>query len=158
MSDELETRLRDFDETMRRRFQSVGPGVCTEAADRIEKLEATVDRQAILLDPDMTFRDIEMKIRDGKLDLRGVLGEESQPIARFLAATMLHFVLGEGAQAPVEPPNYMSGEFSHVLRQEAEAERDAERALADQLAETLRQWGNEPEAQVALKAHEVARS
>lgn len=76
-----------------------------EAAEEIERLHG-------LLDPTLTFRDMEMKVRDGSLDLRAVMGEESQPVFRFLAGIMLHFVLGEGGPEDLEePPNYRSGEL-----------------------------------------------
>lgn len=76
-----------------------------EAVDEIERLQA-------LLDPTLTFRDMEMKVRDGSIDLRAVMGEESQPVFRLLAGIMLHFVLGEGGPDDLEePPNYRSGEL-----------------------------------------------
>lgn len=64
-----------------------------------------------LMDPDLTFRDLEARFRDGTFDLRAVLGEEGgTPATKFLAAIMLHAALGENGMD--EPPNYCSTEFT----------------------------------------------
>lgn len=78
---------------------------------RIAELEAQLQRCADILNPELTFRDLEAKMVDGTFDLRAVLGEESQPAMKFLAGVMLHAAFGEGAFES-EPPNYTSCEMS----------------------------------------------
>lgn len=78
----------------------------------VSALRDEVVRLRGLLDPDLSFRDLEAKVRDGSMTLSMQMADESQPIMRFLGALMLHVILGEGDQEPVEPPNYMSAELS----------------------------------------------
>jgi hypothetical protein len=83
-------------------------------ADEIDGLTAEVSalqRCADILDPEVTFRDLEAKVKDGKFDLWMGLGDESKPAMKFLAAVMLHAALGEGA-FETEPPNYTACEMS----------------------------------------------
>lgn len=85
-----------------------------ELAAEVERLEQVNSVVTAVIDKELTFRDLEAKMRDGALNVRAVLGEGSQPVSKFLAALMLHFLLGEGDDEPSEPPNYLSGEFSLV--------------------------------------------
>ena len=89
-------------------------------------------------------------MRDGTIDLTAVLGDGAEPAMKWLAGVMLHVLLGEGVDDPVEPDNYRmtvlewsyvpEGEFrplrctsevikpggksSHEIRRELEAKID----------------------------------
>lgn len=76
--------------------------------DDVSGLVAEVERLRALTDADLTFRDVEAKMRDGSFDLRAVLGPGDRPATRFLAALMLHAALGEEGE---EAPNYCSTEI-----------------------------------------------
>lgn len=84
----------------------------SELVDEVNRLRSLNEVLAAVVDKDLTFRDLEMKMRNGTIDVKAVLGKGSQPVSRFLAALMLHFLLGEGPQDPQEPPNYLSGDFT----------------------------------------------
>lgn len=73
---------------------------------RAKAAEAEVDRLRDLIDPDVSFKDLEMKMRDGTMDLRMVLGDGTQPAMKFIAMLMWHAILGEEEPEPNEPPNY----------------------------------------------------
>lgn len=112
---------------------------------RIAELEGEVHRLALMVDVDVTFRDLQMEMRDGGINLSTVFGDESRPAMKFLAAVMLEAALGEG-EFETEPPNYSAceltikpaggceelhaalevikpgGKSSHQIRQDLEAE------------------------------------
>lgn len=76
----------------------------------VAELRAENDRLWTLADPEVTFRDLEMKIRDGSFHLRTVSGTEGgTPAWRFVAALLFHLLLGEDNEMP---PNYRGYEFS----------------------------------------------
>lgn len=70
-----------------------------------------IDRLRAITDNDVTFSDLELKMRDGTIDLRAITDPNedrtSHAAAKFLAALMLHFLYGDDAANP--PPNYRSG-------------------------------------------------
>ncbi len=87
-----------------------------EWKERAEVAEAEVERLRMMLDPEVSFRDMEMAMRDGKINLRLVLGEGSRPATKFLAALMMHAILGdEDGEPPTEPDNYRSTYFEWDL-------------------------------------------
>lgn len=131
-SDELVEQLR-----------AAGDPVSLDAAATIENLTA-------LVDPDLTFRELEAKIRDGSFHIHVVGGEEGgSPTLRLLAAVLLNILLGPDCE---EPPNYRmvewrikpageveswrligevvkpDGSSSHEIRQRLESELSALRA------------------------------
>lgn len=79
----------------------------------VKSLATEVERSRLLLHKDLTYRDLEAHIRDGKFDLHMVSNPEedtsTSAALRFVAALWLHILLGEDN---VEPPNYRSCEFS----------------------------------------------
>lgn len=64
---------------------------------------AEIDRLGDLLDPELTVREMEMKVRDGQVYGNLVWGEGSNQVMKMFAALMLHWVLGE---PNTEPDNY----------------------------------------------------
>lgn len=89
----------------------------TRRAD-VAALHAEVARSRILLDPDMSFRDLEMHMRDGTINIKTVFSDESRPATRFLAALLFHIILGDHNDDAVEPENYMSVEMAFTPREE----------------------------------------
>ena len=79
--------------------------------ERIAELEAEVRRLSLMVDVDLSYKDLEMKMRDGTIDLHMVTGEENRPAMKWLAAMMLHAAIGEG-EFETEPPNYSTVEIS----------------------------------------------
>lgn len=76
-------------------------------AAEIETMEQNV---AILADESVTVREMEMKIRDGSLDLSSVLGPEGgSPAMKLMCGVILNIVLGDDNE---EPPNYRGFELS----------------------------------------------
>lgn len=98
------------------------PALQTEASDAL----AGIDRFNDLMSADIGFRDIEMKMRDGTMNLNTISSQDdltSRAVFKFLAAMMYHALLGEDAQ---EPPNYRSG---HVRIKPAGAFEEIECAM-----------------------------
>lgn len=120
-----------------------------EAADEIERLRVLIT--------DLTYRDLEMKVRNGTIDFKSVLGEGSEVAMRWLATMMWHAILGDANE---DPENYRSaalsikpsgelqpisayievikpgGKSSHTIRQELESEIVRLRALCDAYEQT----------------------
>lgn len=70
------------------------------------KMEAKL---SVLLDAELTVRDLEMKIRDGVFTVHLVSGPEGgNPIYKLVAAMLWHLLLGEEDEMP---PNYRTIEF-----------------------------------------------
>lgn len=132
---------------------NIRPSRALALVAEVRRLRSLNEAIAAVIDKELTYRDLEVKMRDGKLDVRAVLGDGSQPVGRFLAAMMLHWLLGEGQGEPHEPPNYLSGEVkvapagsfesltcamevikpggksSHKIREELAAENERLRSL-----------------------------
>lgn len=82
--------------------------------DDVAALLDAHDRLCVIMDAGLSYRDLEMKFRDGSFDLHAVLGEEGgSPATKWLAAIMLHAALGEDGVP--EPPNYLSTVFEFGL-------------------------------------------
>ena len=72
-------------------------------ADEITRLRA-------LVGPELTFSDLEVKIRDGSLSFKAMGSPEGgSPVARIVAAMLLNLLLGEDDEMP---PNYRAIEWS----------------------------------------------
>lgn len=78
--------------------------------------EAEVERLVAMLDPEVSFRDMEAEMRDGKMNLSLVLGEGQRPATKFLAAIMLHAILGDEGGEAEEPPNYRATNLEWELK------------------------------------------
>lgn len=84
----------------------------------VDELRAEVSRYRTLTDKDLTFKDLELLVRDGSLELNILSpgpedGEDATTMGmamKFLAVTMWHFLLGDDNTMP---PNYRTGEL-HV--------------------------------------------
>lgn len=77
----------------------------------VRNLVDEVERHRILLDADLTFRDLELKIRDDSVSLRGISDVDGGDAkVRWFAALLFHMFLGDDDTEP-EPPNYRSFEF-----------------------------------------------
>lgn len=79
-----------------------GVHLMVEAADEIERLRTAVD-------PSLSFRDLETKVRDGSVNMRIVWGDGNEVAMRWLAMTMWHAILGDANE---EPENYRMAEFT----------------------------------------------
>lgn len=78
--------------------------------DDVISMLREVKRSRLLLDDGLTFKELEAKIRDGALTVHAVgSDEQGAPALRFLAALLLHILLGENASLP---PNYQAVEWS----------------------------------------------
>jgi hypothetical protein len=120
----------------------------------VRALHAEVLRHRTAADPNLSLRDLEMKIRDGFFDLRAVVGPEGgHPATKFLAAIMLNAALGEEGD---EPPNYRTteisikpaGEFDPV-RAQLEVIKPGGRSsheIRQRLEAKLRELGVDPES------------
>lgn len=80
---------------------------CEAGEQLIAERDAEIERLRGLLAPELTVKDLEIKIRDGQAILTATPGEETRQAMKLLAALMLNFVLGEDNE---EPDNYRSAE------------------------------------------------
>lgn len=77
----------------------------TEGSEALDEL----DRLRLLADPTLSFKDMEMHIRDGRITFNGVFDQDGgAPAIRLFAALMFHMVLGEENELP---PNYREYKF-----------------------------------------------
>lgn len=129
-------------------------------AEELALLRAENERLTTLVDDSMSFRDLELKMRDGTLDLKVAFGKQgdtgSSITMRWLGAIMWNAILGDDNE---EPPNYRSGRMelrlagetdplrayieivkpggksSHEIRQELEAEVERLKASDQRLSD-----------------------
>jgi hypothetical protein len=94
--------VNDITDPLERVGYALRLGTRTRRED-IVALHKEVERLRALIDKDVTFRDLETKIRDGHVELHAVGQEGGDPSTKFLAAIMLNAILGPDNQ---EPPNY----------------------------------------------------
>lgn len=75
------------------------------ALDEIDRLRDELERLHDILDGNLTFRDLEMKIRDGTITVNTVVDTDSTAAAcqRWLTAMCYHVLLGDDND---EPDNY----------------------------------------------------
>jgi hypothetical protein len=85
---------------------ALAKGTRTRRVD-VQALHDEVRRLRDLVDADITYKDIELKIRDGHFDLTAIGQDGGHPATKFLAAIMLNAILGDGNE---EPPNYRGTE------------------------------------------------
>ena len=77
---------------------------------RVDEERAELERLRLVVDEDVTYREIEAKIRDGSFTLRAIGGNEGgNPAFKVFAAVMLSLLLGDENEMP---PNYRMIEFS----------------------------------------------
>lgn len=80
------------------------------AKKKLRKLRAENERLRTLVDPEITFQELEMKIRDGNVLTKAVSGPEGgAPAWRLVAAMLFNLLLGEDNEMP---PNYRTYEFT----------------------------------------------
>lgn len=88
-----------------------GPSHQGQTSQEAQAALDEIDRLRALMDPEVTCRDLEMKMRDGRIDLRLISdpheNRTAHAAAKFLAALMLRFLYDDDAANP--PPNYRSG-------------------------------------------------
>lgn len=125
MSQEIVERLRGAADYRREFGPAEGADIYVKAADEIERLRTERDeaetKLSVLLDTDLTVRDLEAKIRDGVFTLRLVSGPEGgNAIYKLVAAMLWHLLLGEDDEMP---PNYRTIEFAIRPAQESDEVR-----------------------------------
>lgn len=76
--------------------------------DEVRDLLEENRRLRAMVDADVTYKDLEVQIRDGHFHLTGIGQEGGHPATKFLAAIMLNAILGPDNE---EPPNYQGTEL-----------------------------------------------
>lgn len=129
------------------------------ALDEIDALRAQCEQYETILSADLTYSDLEMKIRDGTISIRTMSTPESTFSAcqRWMSAMCLHILLGDDETMP---PNSIGWEIQHdsfELQSQAAGGFDKIRVFAEVVRPggmTTREIRTELEAKIATALKE----